>query len=392
MTSSSRSSVLKLLAPLALLAAVAGCEKSDGTDEYLEARAAYEARQFDTAVAALTESLQIAPGNVDALVLLARAQLDLGEIIAAEDAIARAVSLAPDDADAVELAAQIAWHNRAFQKAEDGFRKLTGTDYSPELRSRGWAGLGIVHLQQIGASPVNSAMADKARIEFLQALRLDGNNASAWYHLALLYRDAFHYNEAAADQFEFYLLISAKNEPDDVDRRERVAKKLLPELRELIKRQRLERTGADKRNSSLCAASLKRAEEAYAKRNYRTAKLHYADAYKSDRLCYAAVIGLAKTTALAPDKKETSLDVLKYYRIACELNPSATSTFMTAGALAMRNQRYAQAVEIYSRALAAKPKDAAIVLELVKALVKAGQSSQAQVYRRYGELLKNPAK
>ena len=96
MTSFSRSSAPSRLAgvPLALLLlAVAGCGPKDGVKEYNAGQAAYETRSLEKAEKLFEKSLRYAPESVDALVMLARVQCDLGKMTEASETIAKAGEL-----------------------------------------------------------------------------------------------------------------------------------------------------------------------------------------------------------------------------------------------------------------------------------------------------------
>ena len=184
MTSSSRSSAPRRVAfALALSAVAVGCGPKDGLKELDEGRAAYDVRNFEKAAKLLEKSLERAPDRVDALLLLARTRLDLGELAAAQKLVARASELS-DDVDVRMFAAQVAWHAKDFDAAARGFQELAdNARLDPALRAKAWACLGVVEMAR-----ENSHL---ARLAFLRALRLNFKDAAARYHLGLLYRDAF---------------------------------------------------------------------------------------------------------------------------------------------------------------------------------------------------------
>ena len=79
MTSSLRRFALECAVVLAA-AVLSGCGAGDGSKEYEAARAACAVRDFRKAEKFLSESIRLAPRNVDALVLAARVKIDLGEM------------------------------------------------------------------------------------------------------------------------------------------------------------------------------------------------------------------------------------------------------------------------------------------------------------------------
>lgn len=383
MTSSSPSSVLKLLAAAALAAAVAGCAKNDGSADFAAGKAAFESRDLKRAVQSLAAGLARSPDNVDALVLQAQALLALGELPGAASAIDRAAALAGADRDVVEVGAQVAFYRKDYARAAELFAQLAAAA-EPEVRSRGLTGLAIVDIIQLGASGADlETVRARARTRLLAAIRLDGRNAAARYHLGQLYRDAFGYNEAAVDQFELFVRL-AKGVDDKV---KRVQRTTIPDLKEAIARAAAQRPGADKRDVAESAAALKKAEAAWAKQTFKTAKLRYNDAYVADVLSYPAALGLAKAWEKTDATKPGQLEALKYYKVACALRPGAKDVHLHTGELALKLGQTAVAVETFSRAVAASPGDITAIDLLIRALQKAGRGKTAAVYQKYRETI-----
>ena len=226
---------------------------------------------------------------------------------------------------------------------------------------------------------------DSARIAFLKAIRMDRRNPSAWYHLGLIYQ-RLGYDEAALEQFEIFVRLEdvASKRVQDVQRT------VIPKLKDEIARQAADRPGASSRDSAAAAKALEEAEAAWKKGQYKTAKTRYLAAYTADPLSYPAAVGVAK----AIEKTDATLDgqkkTFEYYKAACALRPSAVSTFLKTGELAMKLSRYAAAVEIYSRALAADPSNFMVVDGLIRALRKTGGADRvktAAAYQAYRDLI-----
>ena len=71
------------------------------------------------------------------------------------------------------------------------------------------------------------------------------------------------------------------------------------------------------------------------------------------------------------------------------LRPSAVSTFLAAGSLAAKLGLSLQAIEIYSRAVAANPTSLDAIDGLIRALRKSGGKAKvADAYQSYRESLK----
>jgi len=380
---SSRSSVHRgpavrpLAASLGLLL-LAGCGPKDGAKEYADGMAAYEVRSLEKAGRLFEKSLLRAPENVDALVMLARVRADLGQIADAERAVARAAALAPAAPDVALLDAEVAFYAKDYARAARGFSAVAEDPaLQPEAQALGWTGLGIVEM--------TCDRRDFARIAFLRAIRLDRRNASARYHLGLLYRgDAYGYLEAALEQFEVFVRLGEKADT----RAQYAQRKIIPGIKADIARRAAERPGARRRDESAASAALQRADAAMKKGNAKAARGEYEAACRADVLSYPAALGLAKawekTDTTAAGRQRT----LDCYKAACSLRPGAVSTFLTAGELAAKLGQHATAVELYSRAVAANPADVSAIDGLIRALRKVGnQSKTADAYQRYRDFV-----
>ena len=145
---SSPSSVPNCVIALSLSAALvvlAGCNPKDGVREYADGMAAYEAHSLEKAGKLFAKSLVYAPVNVDALVMLARVQCDLGEISDAGDTIAKAAALAPDAPDVALLDAEIALYAGDYARATSRFSGVANDEkLEAPARALGWTGLVIV--------------------------------------------------------------------------------------------------------------------------------------------------------------------------------------------------------------------------------------------------------
>ena len=355
-----------------IVAACAGCGQDNGAKEFAVGRSAYEVRDLKKAEKFLGKSLECAPEDVDRLVLLARVKLDLGELAAAKDLVAKAATVSGGDVDVILLGSQIAWHLKDYEAAADGFRSVAENVKLPaDIRSQGFSDLGIVEM-----SGNNHHL---ARLALLKAVRLDYRNASAWYHLGLLYRDAFDYREAALEQFEKFVRLEVSASP----RVQKVQRTIIPALKESIAKGLTDRPGVAKRDSAACASLIAKAEAALKKETPKIARQRYQEALAADPLSFPAAIGLAQTWLKTDVTKTGQTKAFENYRIACSLRPGAISTFLTTGALAVRLGYNAQAVEIYSRAVAASPNSLEALDGLIRALRKNGKGKIAQAYQAF---------
>jgi tetratricopeptide (TPR) repeat protein len=368
----------KSAAVVAVCAAVlAGCGPQDGQKEFAAAKTAYEVRDLAKADKLLAESLKFAADDVDILLYAARVKLELGELTAAREVWDKANALAAKDVDVQILGAQLKYHAKDYAAAKKVYAELAADEkLDKNVRAQALAELGVVECTEDNF--------DIARLAFLKAIRLDRRNAAARYHLGLLYRDGFGFNDAALEQFETFVRLEVVADA----RVQKVQRTLIPNLKEAIARQAAETPGAEKRDSAASAAALSKAEAALKKRDYKTAKKEYQKACEADVLSYPAALGLAevwaKTDASTAGQKKT----LEYYRKACALKASAVRTFVTTGDLAYKLGSYATAVDSYSRAVAANPSDLSAIDGLIRSLQKVGgRKKDAVAYQAYRDLV-----
>ena len=360
-----------------LATAILGCGPRDGAKEFEQGKAAYELRDLKKAETLFARSVVLALQDADRILYLARTELELGELSEAQIQISKAVAIAGDDADVKLLKAQIDWHAKNYQDAAKGFSQVAeDVRLEASVRAQGWAGLGVVEM-----TCDNHHL---ARVAFLRALRLDRRNAAAWYHLGLLYRDGFGYLESALEQLEIFVRLEEEAGP----RVQKVQRTIIPALKEQISRAAMERPGVAKRNSSVSATSIATAESMLKKGNAKAAREAYQQALAADPLSYPAALGLAKAWEKTDATKAGQQKAFENYKIACMLRPSAVSTFLVAGALAAKLGLTLQAVEIYSRAVAANPASLEAIDGLIRALRKSGGKAKvAEAYQRYRDSL-----
>lgn len=368
----------------ALSALAAGCGPSDGSKEFSEASEAYKIKNYEKAEQLYLTASELCPTNVDTLVMLTRVRLDKGDIKEAAVSIAAAAALAPDDVDVTELAAQTAWYSQDYAAAREKYLKLAEDKSLPaELRSQAYTGLGIVDLALIDQEPSASWLRDRARTELLQALALNMRNASAHYHLGMLYRDAFHFFEASLDQFNLFVKLS-----QDADTRVRkVQHDVIHDLKAQINEAFAKIPGASSRDAAACAKALRLGDEAWKKSQFRTARVRYDEAHKADPTSYQAVIALAKAWEKTDTTSNGKNKAYTYYREGCHLRPSGKALFIQTGDLAMKIGKYASAVDLYSRAVAANPRDITAIDCLIRALRKAGVPKSDAIYQAYRETI-----
>ncbi len=246
-------SAFVLVAPLL----VAGCGARSSESAYADGQVAYARRDFVRAVREFTESVTLCPKNTDAWVMLAQTQMALADIPAARQAVQKAALCASGqtnivtcgESDIIELAGQLAYHARDFVAARAAYTALTAAALPNTTRARGFCGLAVLDMEAMDRAAANVNLA-RARVNLLQALRLDGNNAAVRYHLGHLYHYSYNYTSAALDQFMLY----ARLETQDDDRRQRVQTRIIPELKDALARAAAERPNSPRTRDALLKA------------------------------------------------------------------------------------------------------------------------------------------
>lgn len=364
----------QILALLAV-AGLAGCNPGDGTQQFAEGERAYAVRDLRKAEKLFARAAELDPANADAFLMLARARLDLGELEGARVAVRSAAALAGGDSDVVATAAQIDYHLKDYDSAEKAFRSIASdAGLSALVRSQAFTGLGIVQMTRDDR--------EAARASFLTALKLERKrNPAAYYHLGLLYRDAFSYAEAAQEQFEMFVRL----QDAPADKVVKVQRDILPAIRDSISRAASLIPNVASRDSQASAAALAKAEAAAKKGSWKTALDLYKESLKLDPLSYPAAIGIAKAHLRAkPPARKLAFEA---YCTAAKLKPMSTSTQLEAAKMAVELGQSITAVELYSRALAANPVKLDAVDGLIRALRKVGNAKAANLYQKYRDML-----
>lgn len=383
MTNFSRRFALNALLTAAFCSFLCGCG-TDPVKEYEAGRAAFDDTDYKTAAEKFTRVLEVAPGDVDALVMLARSEFALGDLDAAKAAVDKAAATNKDDVDIIELTAQIAFFRRDYALASRSYARIASDmSLDPATRSIGWTGMGVVDFVMIGLKPDVPRYRHESRVKFLQAVMLDRRNASARYHLGILYRDTFQYLDAARDEFAAFVYL----EPVIDERVRKIKEDVLPGLKKEIAQNAHPSSRVD---SPACAAFLKTGDDAFRKKHWKSAISAYSKALKKDPGSYPAAVGLARSYVRSNRSAFERNEAMNAYLTACKIRPSAISTYLEAGDVALRTGNAATAVELYSRALAANPASKPAVEGLISSLTKTGDTQAASVYRGYLRTLSKP--
>ncbi len=365
----------KMILPLACLAAIlAGCDDTpdDGSAAFAEGKAAYAARDFKSAVEHLSASLKACNTNVEAQVTLALANLALGDVAAADQAITAARALEPSSAEVLLADAEVGWMAKDFDRAKAGYSAVANADQlSSELRSQAYSSRAVVELAE------NEF--DKARISLWRAMRLNRRNPAAWYHLGVLSRDTWKFDDAAYQQF----LVASRYLDPAGERVKDVLRNVIPALRDSVARAAAAKPGVTARNPGSAAKLISEGEALLSKKQTTKALKKFAAAFEADRLSYPAAWNYAKLLA-ATEKTSRGVDMtLSVYEAALEAKPVSQEASLAAARYAMYNKRWATAVKILNRALAYDPESKQMVRLYAIALEKTGDPKTAALYQSW---------
>ncbi len=310
--------------------------------------------------------------SLDSVIQRGVSAVSNGDVAGASSAADEAVKCDHESAEARLLAGQAAYLEGDYERALAEFRVVAKEKSLPAaVRSKGYAGLGLVEYKQNNK--------DAARISFLHAHRLDSKNESAYYHLGLIYRDTYHFYEAALEQFRMFARLSKPDDPIT----DKVARNYVPELRNLIQNIAAQRPGVSTRDPN-AAAKLIEGARALAAKNYITkAKGDYAAALKADPLSYTAAIEYANLLNRKINSDNDVDNALAAFRAAIDQRPEVQKNYLAAAQLAYSKKRWATAVQILDRAVAHDPKNSNAIGLLYSSLNKAGNEKLAKLWREY---------
>ena len=182
------------------------------------------------------------------------------DIDAADAAAKKALELMPDSAEARLVDGQAAYMKKEYKRAIADFDAVVAEkSLPPALRAEALVSRAVVEIAQ------NEF--DTARLTLFRALHLDHRNAAAWYHLGLLSRNTYQFDEAAVEQFEMAARLSAPGDP----RTKKLSREVIPAIRASLAAAAASRPGAAKRDAGAAAKLIADAEALRKKRQIRDA-------------------------------------------------------------------------------------------------------------------------
>ncbi len=155
------------------------------SDLYKQGRIAYDTHDWEAAIRLMKEADQAAPGKTDALILAAKASVNLNKLAEADKFLKTYLTYHPDAADALYLLGTI-------RQREDKPRESLATlNRAAKLQTPNSEQLRIVALDYVLLDDYPDA------IQWLQrAVQMDEGNAKAWYSLGRCYYTQSRFTEA----------------------------------------------------------------------------------------------------------------------------------------------------------------------------------------------------
>ncbi|MBR1589424.1 MAG: tetratricopeptide repeat protein [Kiritimatiellae bacterium] len=303
-------------------------------------------------------------------------KLALGEVDVADEAAKKALELMPDSAEALLVAGQVACRKGDLARAAKDFNAVASEQSLP-------AALRAGALVSRAVTEIKQGSFDAARLTLFRALRLDRRNASVWYHLGMLSRNTFHFDEVAVEQFE----MAARLSDPKAERTKKISQEIRA-ARAALTEAAAANPNAGKRDSSAAAKLLAEAETLRKKRMIRAAIKKYEAAFAADPFSYRAARETAYLLSLN-DKSQSGVDkALRAYRAAIDQRPAVQDNYYEAAQLAYANRRWATAVSILDRAIAHDPENLKTLDLFIAALQKAGKGKQSEAWKAYRQELK----
>lgn len=360
---------------LFVIAFAAGCGKDDGTADFERGVAAYAARDLRAAADGFRAAADKNPTNAVARIRLAVANMELGSLDEARAAVEAAIELLPESAEARLLDGQIAYFAKDYERARKDFDAVANAEsLSPEIRSQALSARAVMEIAQ------NSF--DRARLTLWRAVRLHFGNASARYHLGHLFRDTYHFDAAALEQFEM-----AGRLMKDPVRAKAIAHDVIPALRESLRARMASKPGATSRDPA-AAAKLVAEGETLAKADPKKAAAKFAEAYAKDPLSYAAAFGCAKSIC-ARAKTSAEIDkAMTAFQDAIDQRSNSQETYRTAARAALNARRPMRTEKFLSQALSHDASSKPTLELYVQTLRRLGKSAEAKLYAAYLNELK----
>lgn len=361
-----RTNILAVLS----LAVVAGCGPDDGGADFERGEAAYSARNLQAAALCYSTAAEKNPTNLTARIRLALVNVDLGELKSARIAIDSARAVDPSSAEARLLDGHIAYLAKDYARATRAFSDVSSARQLPgEMRSKAMVAQAVLQLSE--------NRFDHARVSLWRAIRMDGRNAAAWYHLGYLSRDTYRFEDAALEQFQM-----ASRLMKDPVRVNTVTQSIIPTVRESLRAKIAGKPGVAARDPG-AAAKLVAEAESLAKGNPKKSAVKFAEAYEKDPLSYAAAWNYAKLKGESAKSDADIARVLTAFQDAVDQRPNSQLTYRTAARFALARRRPIRAERFLSQALSHNPEDKATLELYVQTLRRLGKTAEAKLYDSY---------
>lgn len=375
----------------ALAALAAGCGKSpdgdaaaddSGSANFARGEAALANNDLATASVEFAAAAQKCETNFEARINLAIIGLRLGNVDEAARAAAEAKTLCPDSAEALLVDGQAAYLQQDYPRAIADFNVVARESSLPaEMRSEALSSRAVVEIAMEDY--------DAARITLFNALRLNPKNAAAHYHLGYVYRDKYHFDDAALDRFT----AAAGQMAAGDERAQKLRREVIPALLGKLQQETASSPGAKDRKPSEAAKLIAEGNDLRARKRITNAIKKFEAALKADPFSSEAALKYADLLSQnlpkgATERKKAAEKILGAYRVAIEGRPSNQSTYMKAAQLAYNCEMWSTAAMFMDRALSYSHENVKALDLLVASLRKAGKKKEAAMWDAYRKSLK----
>lgn len=324
-----------------LVVCAGGCGRQSGQSAAREGMVLLKEHKNAAAITAFTRATKRITDSPELYYNLGLAHLREGNMEPAKSAFAAALELRANYVEALEGMGQVSYYSQNAAertKAQGYFEKALAAAGTYETRSRILTSLALTESAR--------DRYDIARLDLLCALKLNRQNAAAYYNLASLYRDKFGLRDEALDNFELYVRIADKSETHYNSAANNVKR-----LRTILERTRSDEMDSARRDPATAAKCLQDGMRLQIDKQYGKAVKAYRDALAADPFTFSAAFGLAMTYKAMGQKAEA----VEAFRRATEISPNHQDSYFQAAELAFQLKRYAEAEKILDRAIARSP-------------------------------------
>jgi len=352
-----------------LLSVTCGCGSHSSQRAVKDGMAAFKEHKYSEAIASFTRASKRITNSPELYYNLGLAHLEEGNMEPAKAAFTAALELRPGYGDALACLGKIAYDQNNpsdLPKAQAYLEQALSAATTSESKARILTSLALTESAR--------GRHDIARLDLLNALRLNRLYAPAYYNLASLYRDKFNLREEALDNFEIFVRLVDKSETHYGS-----AVNNIKRLRTNLERTRAEELDGVRRDPAAAARLLQEGMHLQVSKQYAKAIKSYRDALAADPLTFSAAFGLAMAYKTQGQREEA----IEAFRRATDISPNHQDSYFQAAELAFQLKHYAEAEKILARAIARSPSNPANAELMARIRYAETRLPEARAYGEY---------